>query len=273
MLSKLAGVLLSLLMLLGWLVGGPADPVIPIGSGMDEMDGVTVRLVEATAVDADDFDAFFDVNTVVEIENSSDEPIMQVVYGIDLLDADGEVLRGYSETYTATDGAIPPGETRVDRQTGCRWKKDGTLAAAGIRVSSVATEAQMPLVHLPEPGEPLYRALGDERLANINNEPPTCITVGIDQGGYLREAVFDTPGELGRAVDLLCAVRIGRPSDTWVTDNYNYIVLDWADGTYTSIIINLHSLEFHAYGQYYMYELENLGGLWSYAEQNAVEVF
>ena len=39
-----------------------------------------------------------------------------------LLDENGEVLRSYGETYTATDGAIEPGEKRVDVQQGCRWK-------------------------------------------------------------------------------------------------------------------------------------------------------
>ena len=272
MLGKLVEILLSILMLLGWLVGEPASPVIPISQGVAEGDGAVVRLVEATAADVESLQDVFEVGTVVEIENTSDVPLMQVVYTVSLLDENGEVLRSYGETYTATDGAIEPGEKRVDVQQGCRWKDDGSPISLAIGIGTVSTIEEMPPVHLPERGEPLYAALGDEHLANIANEPPVSITVGIDQGGYLREAVYDTPDGVARMVGLFCKARIGAPTEEWVTDNYNYIWFEWADGTGSGISINLANLEFSAYGTYYMYELEDLGEFWSQAESDAVEV-
>ncbi len=250
----------------------PSGSTVKVIENSAELNDVVVRLVGASTTKVKEPSGFIELSTKVEIENASKEPVTQVSYSIKLIGKDGEELRSYGERYTAIDGAIAPGEKRIDDQTGCRWRDDGTLAGISIGNVNVKTEAQMPLVHLPQTGEYLYQALGNERIANIKNEAPSKMTVGIDQGGFLREARFETPGDVARAVELFCDIRVGAQTNEWVTDNYNYIHFEWPDGSTSGISLNLRNLEFPAYGTSYMYELENLSGLWSYAESAVQEV-
>ena len=118
------------------------------------------------------------------------------------------------------------------------------------------------LKHLSRPAK-LF--LGDANLADIRENPPVELAFHVDQGGYGRTATFEKGAELDRAVELLCAIKIGAETGEWVTDNYNWIRLTWEDGTETYISLNLHSLEYVAHSSPHMYALEHLDAFWSFA--------
>ncbi|MBO7709169.1 MAG: leucine-rich repeat domain-containing protein [Lachnospiraceae bacterium] len=125
--------------------------------------------------------------------------------------------------------------------------------------------------HIPQKGEYLYQALGDENLEKIKEEPPAELSFHVDQGGYGRTATFTEGEALDRAVELLCGIRIGEESGEWVTDNYNGIYLTWKDGSYTGISLNLRNLEHSVHSTLHTYELENLDEFWSYAADYLTE--
>lgn len=126
--------------------------------------------------------------------------------------------------------------------------------------------------HLPEKGEPLYRTMMlSSGMPDITETLPSAIRVGIDQGGYLREALFDTPESVQAAAEALAKVRVGDEIDEFVTDNYNYIEVEY-DNEFFHASLNLYNLEMTANGEWHIYKLDDLGDLWELAVENAVEV-
>ena len=225
-------------------------------------DGVTVTLDTATAKgDKTGFEYTFSGT----IENTSDEGIMQVIYTFALIDENGEEFRSFGEVYDGEDTALSPHEKTGFFHDGVKWGKQSVPAAVAIDISSVKTEAELPPAHIPQKGEYLYQALGDEKLARIKEEPPVELSFHVDQGGYGRTATFTEGEGLDRAVELFCGIQIGDESGEWVTDNYNGIYITWKDGSYSGISINLHNLERSIHSRIHTYELEHLDEFWSYA--------
>ena len=227
------------------------------------LDDVTVTLETATAGKTDT--GGFSYSFSGTIENNSDEGIMQVIYTFALLDENGEEFRSFGEVYDGEDTAIPPHSAITFSHDDIRWGPQSVPAAVSFGISSVATETELPPAHIPQEGEYLYQALGDEKLANIREEPPVELSFHVDQGGYGRTATFKTGEALGEAVERFCDIKIGAESGEWVTDNYNWITLTWADGSYTGISLNLSNLEYFVHSTIHTYELENLDEFWSFA--------
>ena len=251
-------------MLLETLVSG--DPSLEISNESEERDGVTVTLLGATAVRKTKPDRF-EYSFRGTIENNTDEGIMKVIYSFSLYDEEGEEFRSFALVYDGVTEAIPPHTTIEFSHDGIKWGAQSVPSAVAIGLGSVQTETELPPVHLPETGDALYEALGDERLAKIREEPPVEMSFHIDQGGYGRTAVFGPGEELQKAVELFCEIRIGEETGEWVTDNYNWIGFTWEDGSRTFISLNLYNLEFFAHSTSFMYRLQNLGEFWAYAEE------
>ena len=226
-------------------------------------DGITVTLYKASAKRSDS--GGFEYSFSGTIENNSEEGIMKVVYTFGLIDDKGEEFRSFGEVYDGEDTSLPPHEKIEFSHEGIRWGPQSVPAAVRIGISSVKTETQLPPVHIPQPGEYLYEALGDENLAKIKEKPPVEISFHIDQGGYGRTARFSEGEALEKAIELFCAIKIGEESGEWVTDNYNWIGLMWNDGSYSGISLNLNNLEYIIHSTPHTYRLENLDAFWSYA--------
>ena len=149
-------------------------------------------------------------------------------------------------------------------------EEDAFEYCPNLEISFSGTDAQTeggePSADTPVTGGYLYQALGNEKLANIMNEPPVELLFHVDQGGDGRTAVFSEGEALDQAVALLCNIRIGEETDEWVTDNYNWISAEWADGSETFISLNLNNLEYYKNSETYLYKLENLADFWSYCE-------
>lgn len=241
----------------------PEVIILDITGSPATLDGITVTLDKATAEKSPETGAFT-YTLAGTLENNSDEGIMKVIYTIALIDENGEEFRSFGLVYDGEDTAIPP-HAKIDfYHDDIKWGKQSVPATVQIGISSVQTETELPPAHLPQTGEYLYQTLEDEKLARIKDEPPVELAFHVDQGGYGRTAVFQEGAALDRAVDLLCAIQIGEESDEWVTDNYNWICLTWADGSQTGISLNLNNLEYSVHSTPHTYELENLDEFWSY---------
>ena len=233
------------------------------------LDGVSVTLDAAEAVRTES--GGFEYTFSGTIENTSDEGIMQVIYTFALIDEDGEEFRSFGEVYDGEDTALAPHTKTGFFHDGIRWGKQSVPAAVEIGISSVKTEDELPPEHIPQKGEFLYLALGDEKLERIKEEPPTELSFHVDQGGYGRTATFREGETLDRAIELLCAIQIGEESGEWVTDNYNGIYLTWGDGSHTGISLNLNNLEHYIHSTVHTYELEHLDEFRSYAADYLTE--
>lgn len=233
-------------------------------SGSASQKGVTVTLNTAKAQRKSQPDRY-EYTLGGTIENNLDEGVMKVIYTFAFFDKDGTEFRSFAEVYDGEDQAIPP-HSKIDFYfDGIKWGAQSVPAAVSVGISSIQTETDLPPAKLPQPGDYLYQVLGDENLADIQSNPPVELQFHVDMGGYGRTATFDQGEPLDKAVELFCKIKIGARTDEWVTDNYNWIRLVWRDGSDTYISLNLRNLEYSIHSVPHTYELENLGGFWSYA--------
>ena len=236
--------------------------------GVTEVDGVTVELMSADVKMDGDLSRF---ETKTKITNGSDQGIMLVEIHMTVLDKQGNNLFDLNAVYNGETKAIAPGESVIYERPFQRVL-DGQAYSVNIDLLSVTTAEELPPVQLPEQGEPLYQYLMNDGMPDITQTTPKSITVGIDQEGYLREAVFDTPSTAKQAADAFAEITVGEEFNEFVTDNYNYIVIEFEDGQYYGAHLNLHNLEVNANGAIHIYELEGLGTLWDMAVDNAHDV-
>lgn len=237
---------------------------------VQERDGVRLTLKNASARKKGQYRVTFFTYDLV-IENLSDVGIMQVNYDLIVYDRDGNELESFPLRYYGETSVIAPGEKYKIHSDNLRRKLDRNAAALGIQLKEVYDEQELPIVVLPQKGQYLYEVTGNAKLANIKNDPPCEIRFGIDRGGYLREAVFTDEAEIAEAVKLLTQIRIGEETNEFVTDNYNYISLLWADGSKAGISLNLYTFELNVRGTVHGYKLDGLGAFWDYGEERAVE--
>ena len=237
---------------------------LKVSNAAASRDGVTVTLKTATAKRMSDPDRYEYVLGGT-IENNTDEGIMKVVYTFALCDKDGKEFRSFGMVYDGEDKAIPPHSGISFRHDDIRWGAQSVPASVSVGIGSVQTEAQLPPAKLPQKGEFLYKALGDEKLAGIQADPPAELSFHVDHGGYGRTAVFRKGDLLDKAVGLLCGIRIGEQVDEWVTDNDNWIRLVWEDGSETFISLNMRHLEYSVHSSPHTFSLEDLDGFWSFA--------
>lgn len=237
--------------------------ILEIQDSPATLEGVTVTLETAVARRCSDGTTYALQGS---LKNNTDEGIMQITYTFSLLDASGEEFSSFDLVYDGEDTAIPAQGTIRFAHDEFDWEEQAIPAAVKVGIADVKTEAELPPAHVPKPGEYLYLALGDEKLANIKEEPPVELTLHVDHGGFGRYAVFREGDALQQAVDLLCGIQVGKETDEWVTDNYNGIWLTWEDGSQTCISLNLYNLECSIHSKIHLYDLNHLDAFWSYCE-------
>ncbi len=254
--------LLSILLALGTLtamLGCRNKPAVTEG----EKDGVRVTLenVSYKKMNARDTLVLMDVT----VDNGTKKDLSEVFFAADYLDEKGNLIASGLHFYSE-DEAVPAGGSAKKEESRFVMEFGGkTPSSVNVRVTSVKTTEERPLMHVPEQGEYLYQAMSDEKLANIRKEPPKEMEIGIDQMGYLRTAVFTAEDGLEEAVNLFTEIKIGSPDAPDVTDNYNYILFTWKDGSKSIIHIDLNVLTCEINGRYRTYDLENLGPLFALA--------
>ena len=196
-----------------------------------------------------------------KITNGSDLDLSQVDYQFDCYDRDGNILDTFRFSWYGNDTALLPG-TSVTDEKGFQKVLDGEAAKVTVSVTGTKTPEELPLVHLPVTGETMGDALNNEHLRHITEENPVHISIWIDHGGPREIAEISDGKTLKELSDAFAKIRIGNPSETFVTDNYNGVIMEFADGTKTGISLNLTNMELGVNNQWFYYELDNFGPFW-----------
>ena len=264
---KIACIILALMMVLS-LTGCSNKLRIPEPSS--SLNGVTVTLKSLTAEKL----TKKAINTVfgseVVIQNDSGKDIMSVHYKITVLDKDGNELYSWNPSYNGQDKPLSSASS-VSHESGTQYNLEGKKAyKATVEVTEVKTAEELPPKHLPEVGKPLYQAMNNDSLSRIRDEFPVRITTHIDKGGAGTTAVFE--GDmLPEAVDAFCKIRIDEEVLYDYTDNYNWIEVEFQDGTSYGISINLDLLEASVYGNVHHYKLTGLSEIWALTTEYGIQ--
>ena len=201
------------------------------------------------------------VHPEAEVENLSGPGVTEVTFRINLLDETGAVLDCITEEYAGIDRVLRPGERVSAERLGGQKQLEKKPVSASVTLLGYKTEEELPPVRLPHPGEFLFQALNDEMIAKIQENPPVSITCHIDRGGVGHDAVYTKENGLKEALRAFCAVKIRGRTDVWVTDNYNYISLEFPDGTRKQIQLNMYNLELQIHNREFLYQLDGIQNL------------
>ena len=203
----------------------------------------------------------------VEIRNGSGTDIMEVFYKMTFYDKEGAEM-GESFMFYLRDDPIPDGGTVIqdDSRFVLKFKEDP--ATAEIAVTGYKTTEEMPPIRVPKEGEYLYKALDSDYLKELPERMPERITVHIDRMGFGQEAVFEEGGGLEEATAAFLKIRLGPDGAPMVTDNYNWFLFEWEDGTRCMIRLNLDCLEVSANGLYHSFTLINAEDFWRLTQAN-----
>lgn len=204
----------------------------------------------------------------VEIRNESGSDLMEVFYKMTFYDKEGAELGENSMFYLREEEPIPAGATVIQNDSRFVLKFREDPARAEIAVTGYKTAEEMPPIRVPKEGDFLYAAMGSEYLKKLPERPPERITVHIDRMGYGQEAVFEEGSGLEEATAAFLKIRVGPDGAPMVTDNYNWFLFEWEDGTSCMIRLNLYCLEYSGYGSHHSYYLVDAEDFWNLAYAN-----
>lgn len=198
----------------------------------------------------------------IALTNNSDQEIMEIKYQIRFLDQEGHELYSGWDVYNGQDTPVKPGET-VIAEASARLEIEEEPASCEEKVLEVYTSEELPPIHLPQEGELLIRALSDEHMEHLAENPPVKIRMWIDRMGDLSEAEITDEKTIQEIIEAFSVIKIGK--ETWevVTDNYNGLIFTFEDGTEVGISLNLKNLEYSIYHSCQYNELEDFEEFWS----------
>ncbi len=232
----------------------------------DTKDGITVEMKSASFTNK----GIKTVTPDLSIINSSEEDITGVSYEVTFYDAEEAELETIRMFWRCDEEPLKAGSSVHDTDSRYTHNNADQAKSAKLVITDIKTAKDYPPDRVPKKGEYLYQATGDEKLAAIQEQKPVKIVAGIDQSGYVRTATFEDE-LLEEAIDAFVKIRLGDDDAPMVTDNYNYVVFYWEDGTTSGINLNLKYLELQANGRYHSYYLENLGEFWSLVNEHLVD--
>lgn len=196
----------------------------------------------------------------VTITNSSDKSIMSVSYDLHVYNKAGEEFHTIHVTWNGQDTPLEK-DCSVKQEKGFRLPGEAPHSFS-VEVTGYNTAEEMPPVHVPQAGEYLYEAVNNSHIAGISGERPVRIRIYIDHGGDAETADVTDSGTIARLADAFVKIKIGTETNTAVTDNYNYVEFEFADGTVYFLSLNLQSLEMNIYEVNHIYELTDFGEFW-----------
>ena len=99
-----------------------------------------------------------------------------------------------------------------------------------IEVLEIKDTSEVKPLHVPQKGEYLYEALNNEHINNIKNERPTAIHIVIDHMGAQEIADVTDEETLDALISEFVKIKIANETNEFVTDNYNGVGFEFADG-------------------------------------------
>ena len=198
------------------------------------------------------------ISLTSEIKNTGQENLMEVSYQVDFKDENGNVIKTVSPKWCGEDVPLYPNST-TRHYYGFQDKFDGKEPiTTEVKEIKIKTDKEIPPIHLPQPREYWYKAINNNYVNNIKENHPTKIKVIIDHMGA--QDIFETEDaeKINDLVDAFAKIKIAQETQTWVTDNYNWICFTFSDGTEINLSLNLYNYEMFSYGTTHLYELESL---------------
>ena len=198
-----------------------------------------------------------------ELQNNSDQGIMEIQYLLRFFGNAGEEIIVSSCKFNGQDTPLKPGTSITNNCSGA-FKGEREPDSVSIEISKVMTEDEMPPIYVPKAGDNLYQVLNNPNLENILEEPPVAVEMWIDHGGVEDEGVIESPEEIAEFVDAFTQVKIREETNIWVTDNYNGLIMEFANGDTYLISLNLHNLEYSIYGYEHIFTLMDAEPFWKF---------
>ena len=247
-----------ILMMMAWIM------ILP-GITSAQSENATAGQIEAKVTNANykyndkTGSVIFQIDT--ELKNNSETGIMEIKYRLHFLDKNGEEMETATGVFNGQDTPLAPGKS-ISHYRGGQFAAENKPNDIRFEVLSALTEEEMPPIYLPKAGDYVYRVLNNKNLENIKEEPPAAVKLWIDHGGARDEALLETPEEIASFVDAFTKVRILEETNVWVTDNYNGVSMEFPNGDYLWISLNLNNLEYEVYGSWHVYELTDDEDFW-----------
>ena len=203
---------------------------------------------------------------VCTIANDSDRELMYVKFCIHFLDKDGNELFAFTPAWKGEDHPLKKGETATYEVA---FQDEQEAEKISIEVLEIKDTSEVKPLHVPQKGEYLYEALNNEHINNIKNERPTAIHIVIDHMGAQEIADVTDEETLDALISEFVKIKIANETNEFVTDNYNGVGFEFADGSQYYMSLNLNNLETSINGNMHMYELENFGPFWKLCNELA----
>ncbi|MBR3311791.1 MAG: hypothetical protein IKG15_08250 [Solobacterium sp.] len=196
------------------------------------------------------------------LNTAEDQSLMQISYTILGKDASGNEVFTFHDAWNGQDTPLDPGQTTT-ASFGFQQKTGKSVKTLEVTIDSSLTAEEMPPVHLPQPGEYLYKVHKSDYIRNMKEELPVRINIIIDHMGMQETADITDPETIRQITDAFTKITIDQETEEFVTDNYNSIAFTFGDAAEEYISLNLKNLEYSVYGTEHMYVLGNFGEFWS----------
>ena len=198
-----------------------------------------------------------------ELQNNSNQGIMEIQYLLHFFEKTGEEIIVSTCKFNGQDTPLKPGSSVTNNCSGA-FKGEREPDSVSVEISKVITEEEMPPIYVPKTGDNLYQVLNNPNLENILEEPPVSVEMWIDHGGVVDEGVVESPEKIAEFVNAFTQVKIREETNIWVTDNYNGLIMEFANGDTYLISLNLHNLEYSIYGYEHIFTLMDAEPFWKF---------
>ena len=177
------------------------------------------------------------------IENASKNDLLKACAEVTFINED-DIAYAHKVYFFEADDLPTAGETKEMMIEADLPERTDPAKRVRLDVLTVMTEKSVKNNQPLAEGEYLYKALGIDAMANMEEELPLMVEVHIDRMGAGYDYLF-VEDEIAEAVETFIKVMVGPDGAPVVTDNYNHITFLFEDGTECMLRFNLYALEYY----------------------------
>ncbi len=189
------------------------------------------------------------------LKNDGERKLTSITFLIDFIGGEETVFTD-TENWLGVDRSLDQWQS-VAYESGFQSKLAKKPEKITVRVKELKDVAELPLYHLPLPGEYLYQAIDDEHINQIKEKMPVKVIIQIGSIAGIRSENVEDAEQIRKIVEAFCSTKIFKREYAMVTDNDNALCFEFADGYKYIIRFNMTNLELYVFGRYYLYSLTN----------------
>ncbi|MBP5280709.1 MAG: hypothetical protein J6Z03_09515 [Erysipelotrichaceae bacterium] len=190
-----------------------------------------------------------------QLRNDSEKELTSITFQIDFL-ADDVLLHSDREFWYGVDHALGKGMSEA-YQSGFQTRMDKAPEKIGLSVTETKDVSELPLYHLPLPGEYLYQAINDDHINHIDEQLPSAVIVQRGSVAGIRSDRIEDPEQIRQLVGSFCRMQIVGRVYQMVTDNDNGLFFEFPDGYKYGVRFNMDNLELYVHRRYYLYAVKS----------------